>query len=228
MLRFALIVAICATMLGCTPVSTKESTVLMLGDSMFAWNRTGGGGVGANLARTLERSVEDRSITGAHVNVTGPNENDPKRSITAQYGPGKWQWVVINGGANDLLFECGCGRCDRTLDDIISPDLKTGALVDLVAKARADGARVMLVGYHAGRAGGHYFSGCKPEVTALVQRQLQFAARTRGVYMVRARKALDSNNSAHFAFDRVHPSKLGSRLIADLIGAEILRIERRR
>lgn len=192
---------------------------------MFAWNRTRGSGVGRHLADALQTGVDDRSISGAHVNVTGPDAENPKRSIIAQYESGPWDWVVINGGANDLLFECGCGRCERTMKDLITANSREGAIVDLVKRARADGAKVMLVGYHAGQAGGHYFIGCRPNITKLVQRELALARTTDGVHMVRAREALDSTNPAHFYFDRVHPSKLGSKLIADLIAAEIRRVD---
>lgn len=226
--RFLPILALSVLVSACAPAESDEKTVLMIGDSMFAWNRMSGSGVGYNLAAALDTGVEDRSVTGAHINVTGPDEQNPKRSIVAQYTPGNWDWVVINGGANDLLFECGCGRCTRTMNNLLSADLKSGAIADLVTRIRADGAKVMLVGYHAGQSGGHYFSGCRGEVSLLVKRELELAKKMDGVYMVRARKALDSDNPAHFYFDRVHPSKIGSKRIADLIAREIKRIDKRR
>ena len=202
--------------------------ILMVGDSMFAWNKLKGSGVGRELQKALGRKVVDRSRSGAHMTVAKSRSGDPRTEIVSQYRAGPWSWVVINGGANDLLFECGCGRCARVLEDMLTPDLRNGAIAGLIEAAIEDGAKVMLVGYHAGRSGGHLFSGCRQDVTELVARQRRIAKARPEVYFVSARDALDSRNPAHFALDRVHPSSLGSKLIAQEIADGIRKAEQER
>lgn len=197
----------------------------MIGDSMFAWNKVRGGGVGRNLQKELGTKVKDQSRIGAHLSIAKGSTGDPLADIRKQYVSGDWDWVVMNGGANDLLFECGCGKCGRVMKEMVTADLTSGALIELIEAARADGAKIMLVGYHTGYAGVHLFSGCRQDVTELVARYRELAKRNDDIYFVSARDALDAKNRSHFALDRVHPSRKGSRRIAKLIALGIKAVE---
>ncbi len=218
---FSLFLALSQIVPGEAMASGERGPVLMIGDSMFAWNRVRGGGVGRNLQKELGVKVRDHSRTGAHLTIAGAGDGDPFADIRKQYLEGDWDWVVINGGANDLLFECGCGKCGRVMKEMVTADLQQGALIDLIRAARADGAKIMLVGYHTGYARGHFFSGCRQDVTELVARYRELAKRNDDIYFVSARDALDANNRRHFALDRVHPSRKGSQRIAKLIALGI-------
>jgi len=214
-----------SSFLGSASVADTRKKILMVGDSMFAWNRMKGGGVGRHLQRALGAKVLDRSRSGAGM-TTVSKDSGTNKDILAQYRSGDWDWVVINGGANDLMFRCGCSRCGGIMKQVITKDLRHGALAQLISAARADGARIMLVGYHQGYSGGHFFSGCRRPVTELVSRFRELASRNSDIHFVSAREALDANNRTHFALDRVHPSSQGSRLIARHIAGRIAAVRR--
>lgn len=205
--------------------ANAQGPVLMIGDSMFAWGRIRGGGVGRNLQKEIGTKVRDQSRTGAHLTIADGHDGDPLADIRKQYVTGDWNWVVINGGANDLLFECGCGKCGRVMKELVTADLQAGALIDIINAARGDGAKIMLVGYHTGYAKGHFFSGCRQDVTELVARYRALAKRNDDIFFVSARDALDAQNRSHFALDRVHPSRKGAKRIAQLIALGIEQAE---
>lgn len=39
-----------------------------------------------------------------------------RMQVPIQYTKGDWDWFVMSGGGNILLFGCGFGKCDGTLD----------------------------------------------------------------------------------------------------------------
>ena len=83
------------------------------------------------LSDQLGEKIANRSRTGAMFNA-----------IVRQYRPGNHEWVVMNGGGNDLWLGCGCTKCDARMAKIISPDGMTGDLQACFSH-RANGARVL-------------------------------------------------------------------------------------
>jgi len=126
--------------------------VLVMGDSIMAWNRTSGASVGDALERRLGREVENVSVPGARVSGRGLGF---LLRIGGQYRPGDWEWVVLNGGANDLVRDCACRRCDAVLDRLIAPDGRRGEIATLAARLLGTGAGVIYVGHYgpSGRGG---------------------------------------------------------------------------
>lgn len=115
---------------GCgEQVPTKGSArILLLGDSMFASNKATNGGVADAIEAALGLEVIDRSVPGARYFYALPISGSAGLNLTAQFRPGPWKVIVLNGGGNDLLFGCGCGRCKGMLDRLISSDGRRGAI----------------------------------------------------------------------------------------------------
>jgi acyl-CoA thioesterase I len=96
----------------------------------------------------------------------------------------------MNGGANGLGFSCGCTRCDAEIDLLITEDAATGAIPDLIARARAQGAKVLWVGYYQA-PDSTSFRGCRPGLVE-PERRIAIHARTReGVFFVDTEDVLD-------------------------------------
>ena len=127
--------------------------------------------------------------------------------------------MIIDGGANDVGDECGCGACMTQVDRIISPNTAQGAMPELIGRVRADGAKVVLLGYYSVLA--EEYGGCGPELLAFNDRYRRLAADTNGVYFVDMGRAIARGQNELLDSDGVHPSVAGSaavgRLIADLI-----------
>ena len=159
-LIFGLLLAGCAA-----PVSRTGGDILVIGDSVMAWNRSSGADVGAMIAAELGRDVVSRARLGAQVRPGGLASLGGL-SIPAQLAPGRWNWIVMNGGANDLGFGCGCTRCDAEIDLLMAPDASGGAIPDLIRAGRATGAQVLWIGYYQAPQS-RSFRGCRPGLVEL-------------------------------------------------------------
>ena len=186
--------------------------VLVMGDSVMAWNGWTGRAVADALEDRLSRPVADLSVAGARL-LTG--------EIAAQYPGGDRDWVVLNGGANDFSGSCGCDGCGGVLDRLIGADGQGGALGQLIGRIRADGARVVYVGYYRAPPRRAFFRGCEDEFDALDARVMRLAARDPGVVFVSAKTVFDPSDPSLYALDRVHPSAAGSSRMAGLAARAI-------
>ncbi|MEE4189044.1 MAG: SGNH/GDSL hydrolase family protein, partial [Roseobacter sp.] len=128
---FALLVGALA---GCTEAVPRDNTarILAMGDSMLAWHGGARAAVADNMEAILGEPVIDRSVIGARIFYHLPVSGALGMNISQQYRPGNWDWVVMNGGGNDLWFGCGCTRCDRKIARMISPDGQSGSVPELV------------------------------------------------------------------------------------------------
>ena len=196
--------------------------VLIMGDSLMAWNRVSGQQVARALAAELGVGVADHSVIGARHFYILPTTGAAGLRMSAQYRGGPYKWVVLNGGGNDLLFGCGCGPCTGTLNRLISADGRSGAIPELVARARADGARVIHTGYMRTRGVDAPVKGCRPLGDEMDKRLARMAARDAGVTFVTLADIVevDGDTSLHSA-DLVHPSAKGSAAIAARIARVI-------
>jgi hypothetical protein len=208
---------------ACTemPSSTPQARILTMGDSMLAWNSLSGQSVSHYLEQILDEPVVDRSVTGARAHYILPVSGSMGMKIASQYVPGRWDWVVMNGGGNDLLFGCGCGLCDDTLDRLISPDGRSGTIPQTVAKARSNGAQVVYLGYMRTPGRGSIIDGCRAIGDRFEGRLAQMAARDKGVHFVSLKGMIPNGDLSFHAGDRVHPSPKGSQAIAARVAAII-------
>ncbi|KEP69306.1 GDSL family lipase [Thioclava dalianensis] len=189
--------------------------VVVAGDSIMAWNRGSGGSVADVLQQELREPVGDVSLSLARITSGRGAFNIPNQleSVRAQ-------WVVLDGGANDLSGQCECSDCGPVLDRLISEDGKRGAIPSLVADLRARGARVIWADYYtAPRYAG---TACEAPYQVLEDRLSRMAGADAGVTLVDLDEAFSPEDPSLFASDRIHPSPKGSALIAAQI-APILR-----
>lgn len=210
------------------PVSPGDGArILVLGDSMLAMNRNTGGAVAQILESGLDEPVTDRSTPGARYFHALPVSGAAGMRIDAQYRSGDWDWVVMNGGGNDILFGCGCGACTRVLDRLVSADGSAGAIPALVGRIRAEGARVIYLGYLRNPGVQTPIKACGPAGNELDRRLVKMAARDPGVTFVALSDLVPWGDRSFHAADLIHPSVQGSRAIAARVLAYLRAMGRR-
>jgi lysophospholipase L1-like esterase len=199
--------------------AAASGPILLIGDSIAAWNAEIGASVADVLSAKTGVDVTLAAIPGSRV-LGGP---DP---VPQQYVPGPWRWVVVQGGGNDLVVECGCGACDAALDRLIGRDGRTGAIADLVRRIRADGASVALWSYYAMPGDAPFpFARCNDELVEVHARLARLAARDDGIVLVDGREAVRPDRTDLYDRDRVHPSPAGSRAIGTRIAEALVEAE---
>lgn len=204
-----LILPLILLLAACTAEVPRNARIIVAGDSVMAWNGSDQN-VAAQLQRILDEAVGDVSLSLAQVDGGIGPLNIPEQ--IDGYAP---EWVVLNGGANDLSRNCGCSDCASVLDRLVSPDGTSGAIPDLVAGLRAKGSKVAWVDYYtAPRYAG---TTCEAPYDMLETRLLRMAARDTGVTLVDLDRTFRSDDLSLFASDRMHPSAKGSALIAQTV-----------
>lgn len=199
----------------------SDARILLMGDSMMAFNRPGGQSVADAIETDLGQEVIDRSVVGARYFYYLPISGSAGVKLTAQYRPGPWDWVVLNGGGNDLLFGCGCGNCDRQLDRLISADGRRGAIHAFVAAIRAGGAKVVYAGYLRNPGVQSPIKACRPVGDELDRRLGRMALRDAGVEFVSLADLVPNGDRSYHQPDLIHPSVKGSRAIGQRIARRI-------
>jgi acyl-CoA thioesterase-1 len=194
--------------------------ILILGDSIFAWNAQDRASVSAELAWRTGADITDLSTSGAQIFVDDAEAAALGFDILGQYRPGPWDWVVMNGGANDLEDDCGCGVCDVILDDMIARDGLSGRIPDFIHARRAEGVRVLYLGYYQIGIEETSSAQCVDEFDALDARVAALAGTDAGVVFLSAIGLLSTGDLDR---DRIHPNPIGSEIlaiaIADAMGA---------
>ena len=203
--------ALCLLLAACAAPQQGAVTMLAVGDSILAWNRLSGGDIPRVAAQATGRAVENRSVPGARF----------LRSIPGQYVDGPWDWVIVNGGANDLNRTCGCVACDDTLDALVTPEGQGGAMADLARDIVSRGPGVVLLGYYGTSVAGGPFAACGDELTELSRRLALLAESDPAILFVDAKEAIDPANLDLYARDLAHPSAAGSALIGRQIATAI-------
>ncbi|MEL6915242.1 MAG: SGNH/GDSL hydrolase family protein [Pseudomonadota bacterium] len=188
----------------------QEARIAVLGDSVMAWN--GARSVADVMEEALGEPVRDASVSGAQFAhrlrlLVGPMD------IRAQLPAGSYDWLVLTGGANDLAARCNCAACGETLDALIGPEARLGAIPDFLEEARARGAWILWAGYYDTPAGGGPFSGCEDAFAVLDSRLARLAEREEDFLLADLGDVIDAADPDHYDPDRVHPSPEGSRLI---------------
>ena len=109
----AIVILLCNALSACVeapqsdPGATRNTpSLLVMGDSMLAWNSNSSQGVADHLERELGYTVTDRSVSGSFVIYALPISGSMGLRIRSQYRKSAWDWVVLNGGGNDLLLAC--------------------------------------------------------------------------------------------------------------------------
>jgi lysophospholipase L1-like esterase len=219
-MRYILIFLFLSLFAACSVQPSHTSgDILVIGDSVLAWNRGTGQDVGRVIGDTLGREVTNRAMVGARLQASRISALGGF-SIPDQRPAGPWSWIVMNGGANDLAAACGCQNCDSTLDSLITVDGMSGTIPDLISSARQQAAQVIWVGYYEA-PNSRAFAACRPALVELEQRIARHAALRAGVTFLDAEDVMDRSAIHLLAPDRTHPSSAGSAIIGRYIADKI-------
>ena len=208
---------------GCTEAVPRDNSarILAMGDSMMAWNSSSRATVSDNVETILGEPVIDRSVVGARIFYHLPVSGALGMNISQQYRPGAWDWVIMNGGGNDLWFGCGCSACDRKMTRMVSPDGEQGSVVELVQKIRSSGARVIYLGYLRSPGVGSIIEHCRDEGDEFERRLKEMAKQDAGVHFISLADMVPFGDRSHHEFDMIHPSPKATRKIAQRIATII-------
>lgn len=212
-----------ALLAGCGEIqgTGEQARILAMGDSMLAWNGTAHQSVSFAIEQELGEPVVDRSVSGAHVLYALPVSGAMGMKISKQYVQGEWDWIVLNGGGNDMWLGCGCIRCDTRIDRMISADGKSGAIADHVAQLRATGAQVVYVGYLRSPGRNSPIEHCRDEGDKFDGRIARMAAADPGVHFISLADLVPYGDRSYHAFDMIHPSVKGSAAIGRRVARTI-------
>jgi len=191
--------------------SAQAQRILVMGDSFMTSGASRGAAVPQVLKNTLGAQVTSRAVTGARYVYALPITGALGLNISKQWRPGNWDFVVMNGGGNDLWLGCGCGPCTKRLNRLISPNGTQGIIVNAVRRARQTGAHVIYVGYLRSPGRGSPIEACKAGGNILERRISKMAARDRGVTFVSLANMVPNGDRSFHAADMIHPSPKGSR-----------------
>ena len=206
---------------ACQSSEKGENTgrIQAIGDSFLDFYSDEEASIPHVVGNELSMEVQNNSVSGAIL-------LDSEEAIHSQYEPGSWDWVLVNGGGNDLEEQCACGDCDAYMDEIISEDSESGAIPDLLHSIREDGNRIVLMSYFSIPNEAEEFSNCNDELDTMRARYQGFAAEHDDVIFVDAGDVVsyDTNPEA-YADDLIHPSLEGSQIIGAYVAEQLLDLE---
>lgn len=214
--------------LGSAPAfaEAEKPKILAIGDSLMAWHRNEDLSIADSIAAELGEPVLNRAISGARIIYGLPVTGAMGLRISNQFREReRYDWVIVTGGGNDFLFGCGCNRCERRMDRMLTADTKRGDVVSLIARIRKTGARVIYLGYLRSPGLGSPIENCKDEGDAFEARLAALAARDKGVYFHSIAGLVPSGDRSFHGVDMVHPSKKASTIIGKQIARLIQRAD---
>ena len=219
--RILLVAIFLGTLCGQAVFAGTDDRILLLGDSIMSANRGSGQSVAAVIEAAVGEDVSDRSVAGARYFYALPISGKAGLRLTEQYRQGRWNWVVLNGGGNDLLFGCGCSKCAKMLDRLISKDGRSGAIPTFIAKIRKTGAKVIYVGYLRNPGVQSPIKACKPAGNELDRRLAKMARADAGVTFLPMSDLVPNGDRSFHQGDLIHPSAKGSRGVGTRIARVI-------
>ncbi len=217
--RIFMLAVTCVFLAGCGESVSRDfpSRILVVGDSMLASNRLSDAAVADAIEQTLQETVVDRSVIGARFHYSLPISGQAGLNITKQYVPGEWDWVVVNGGGNDLWLGCGCMLCDAKMDRLISEDGTKGTIPGFLSDLRQSGSKVIYVGYMRSPGSASPIEYCKDEGAELETRISKLAELDRGLIYLSLEDLVPNGDRSFHGLDMIHPSFKGSKAIGQII-----------
>ncbi|WP_299348613.1 SGNH/GDSL hydrolase family protein [uncultured Shimia sp.] len=207
-----------ATALSAEPAKPR---ILAMGDSMMAWHGISGRSISHAISNELEEPVLNKSIGGARIIYALPLSGALGMKIANQYAKGDWDWIVINGGGNDLWFGCGCTACDKRIERMVSEDGRKGAVPDLIRKLRKTGARVVYVGYLRSPGVGSPIDDCREAGDEFEARINAMSKLDKGLFFVSIADLVPHGDRSYHGIDMIHPSVKASREIGKRVAQTI-------
>lgn len=202
-------------------VSRNSPRILAMGDSMMAWHSISKKSIAHEVGISLGEPVTSNAVSGARILYNLPISGAAGLKIASQYRKGDWDWVVLNGGGNDIFLGCGCGACTRKLDKMISEDGKRGAIPMMVQDLRQKGAQVAYVGYLRSPGAWSPIENCRAAGDVLEARISALAMLDRGIHFVSLTDLVPDGDRTFHGADMIHPSVKGSRAIGQRVAAVI-------
>lgn len=211
-----------------TELAAKPNArILVIGDSVMWWNADEGESIADAIAAKLGEPVVNLAVPGAAISHPDPDMAVEGLDIRAQYRKRGWDWVVVEGGANDLGDEGGARGCATVLDELVSADGRRGEIPELVERIRSDGARVVALGYYALSARADENDFCGDSLATLARRIEAMAAMNPEVLFVAMADVVSPADKAAYDRDGVHPSARSSQAIGRKIADAIRAAEKR-
>ena len=201
-----------------TLAQSKQPRILVMGDSMLATHRISGRAVSHIVERATGIPVKDNYTLGARIIYRLPITGSMGLNIGRQFRKGDWDWVILNGGGNDLWLGCRCSRCDQKLNKLAAKNGSgAGEVPNLIRKIRQSGAKVIDVGYLRMPGAGSPIEHCHDDGDELERRVKAFAQSDPGVHHVSLRDLVPNGDHSFHGADMIHPSLKGSRAIGKRI-----------
>ncbi|UZD90506.1 SGNH/GDSL hydrolase family protein [Cognatishimia activa] len=208
-----------------SPEVTQGPRILAMGDSMMAAHKISGRAVSDYVARSLNEPIRDHSMVGASMSYALPITGAMGLNIAQQFRGGEWDWVVLNGGGNDLWLGCGCHSCDNKMEKLITADGTTGKIPNLVTRLRNTGAQVLWVGYLRSPGMDSPIENCRDEGDELEARLAHMAETTKGVHFVSIADLVPHGDRSFHGIDMIHPSLKGSAEIGERVSNYIRKVD---
>lgn len=205
-----------------TGIAQEPARILAVGDSLMAWHLMTGKSISDVVGDELNEPTTSRAVSAARMIFNVPGFAQMGMQIPNQFSGDNWDWVLMNGGGNDLWFGCGCKACDIKLDKLLSPETGKGAIPDLIASARETGAQVIWVGYLRSPGVDSLIEECRDEGDELEARIAEYVSGRDGVYFVSNADLVPHGDLSFHSVDRIHPSLKASRAIGQRV-AEVIR-----
>ncbi|MEM9240489.1 MAG: SGNH/GDSL hydrolase family protein [Pseudomonadota bacterium] len=217
--RFLTLIFACGVLAGCGESVSRDfpSRILVVGDSMLATGRINDAAVSDVMEKTLHETVVDRSTIGARFHYALPISGAAGLNITKQYVDGDWDWVVVNGGGNDLWMGCGCMLCAAKIDRLISEDGTKGTIPGFLSDLRQSGAKVIYVGYMRSPGRISPIEHCKDEGAELEKRISKLSKLDAGLIYLSLEDLVPHGDGSFHGIDMIHPSNKGSKAIGQII-----------
>lgn len=203
----------------------REPRILFMGDSLLAIHSITGRSVADATEDALGEPIRDNSVLGARILYGLPLSGAMGLNIAKQYRKGNWEWIVVNGGGNDLWLGCGCNRCERRMERMISARADRGKIPAMVNRLRKTGAQVLYLGYLRSPGMNSPIEGCKDEGDELERRLAMLAARDPGMMFLSLADLVPPGDRSWFGVDMIHPSVKASRAIGQMVAQTIMQAE---
>lgn len=213
-------------LIGCVDGTTPtEPRILAIGDSMMAAHKISGRAISDVVSAELDEPVADRSLVGARIFYPLPITGAIGFRIGNQYNGGAYDWIIANGGGNDIWLVCGCTGCVRKLNIMISEDAKTGRIPEMVTAMEASGGQILWLGYLRTPGKGSPIESCAEEGDILEERLQKLAAERKGFHFLSNVDLVPEGDLSYHGIDRIHPSIKGSDAIGQRAAAYIRRVD---
>lgn len=206
----------------------SKPRILAIGDSLLAWQRGRSRSIPEMLAKELREPVRSHATMGARMIYGLPISGAMGMNIPKQYRPNSWDWVVISGGGNDMLFGCGCSKCDAKISRMVSGDGRRGVVPNLVRRIRQAGAHVIVLGYLRSPGVKSVVDKCRDEGNQYEARLAKMARAMPKVYFLSNAKLVAHGDRSFHAGDMVHPSLKATAVIGKRIAKLIRRHDPKR